>query len=211
IESKSIGIAYTYNEPTIWYEFVFDCAERFHDKKLKNVLVTNGYINKKPLEEIVNFIDAANVDLKGFTEDKYRLLGGSLKPVLNTIEFLINKGVHVEITHLAVPNYTSDYDDFRELCKWLSNLNRDIPIHISRYFPTYKLNLPPTSIDFLEHLYEIAKSCLSYVYLGNIPYKNDSYCPYCGAVLVKRMGYSVECFMGDSRCPYCGKDLYFLL
>lgn len=211
IDSGSIGIAYTYNEPTVWYEFVYDCAEFFYSNNLKNVIVSNGFINISPLRKIANYIDAANIDIKAFSEKGYRLLGGRLKPVLDTVEFLLSENIHVEITHLAVEGYTTMLDQFEDMCRWLSNLNKHLPLHISRYFPCYKLSLPPTSVEFLNNLYDIGRKYLYNVYLGNLNLNNNSFCPYCGFKLVERKGYNVEKFIGDNLCPSCKRELYFVL
>lgn len=208
-KTNSIGIAYTYNEPTIWYEFIYDTAMLFQKSGLKNILVTNGYINPEPLEQLLPYIDAANIDLKAFSEDKYKMLGGSLKEVLNTIETMYRKDIHIEITHLAVENYTTDIKEFDELCRFILSINKSIPLHISRYFPCYKLNLPPTRNDFLLELFDVAKRYLSYVYLGNVLHNNDTTCPVCGAKLILRNGYKITSFISDNTCPICKSSLYF--
>jgi pyruvate formate lyase activating enzyme len=208
---NSIGIAYTYNEPTIWYEFVYDTATLFHKNNLKNVLVTNGYINPEPLKQILPYIDAANIDLKGFSEEKYKKLGGGLKPVMDTIEVMFSNRIHIELTHLAVEDYTTNLKEFEEMCKWIASLCKEIPLHISRYFPCYLLNLPPTRQEYLRTLFDIAKKYLHYVYLGNIPIENDTFCPYCGKKLVERNGYNVKLYISDNTCPSCKRSLYFLL
>ncbi len=207
----SIGIAYTYNEPTIWYEFVYDTAKLFNEHNLKNVLVTNGYINPSPLKQILPYIHAANIDLKTFSEQKYKMLGGGLKEVLNTIETMFKNDIHIEITHLAVENYTTDLKEFDEMCRWISTLSKDIPLHISRYFPCYKLSLPPTSKEYLFNLFDIAKKYLHYIYLGNISEKNDTYCPKCGHKLIERIGYRTISYITDNTCPICKNSLYFSL
>lgn len=208
-ENGSIGLAYTYNEPTIWYEFVIDCAEVFHLAGLKNVMVTNGFINKEPLRMLARFIDAANIDLKAFSEEKYKKLGGQLKPVMDTIEYMLSQRIHIEITHLAIKDYTTDLEEFGKMCEWIASLDKMIPFHISRYFPCYKLTLPPTDPEYLERLYHIAKKYLYHVYLGNIPFPNNSFCPACGYKLVSRRGYDVRVFIKDNTCPACKKTLYF--
>ncbi|MGB9731903.1 MULTISPECIES: AmmeMemoRadiSam system radical SAM enzyme [Calditerrivibrio] len=208
-KTNSIGIAYTYNEPTIWYEFVYDTAMIFQKSGFKNVLVTNGYINSEPLKQLLPYIDAANIDLKAFSEEKYKMLGGSLKEVLNTIETMYRKDIHIEITHLAVENYTTDIKEFDELCRFISSINKSIPLHISRYFPCYKLSLPPTRNEFLLDLFDIAKRYLSFVYLGNVLYNNDTTCPVCGAKIIIRNGYKISSFLSDNRCPICKSSLYF--
>ncbi|MCX8084547.1 MAG: AmmeMemoRadiSam system radical SAM enzyme [Calditerrivibrio sp.] len=206
-ENASIGIAYTYNEPTIWFEYVHDTAKLFRQAGLKNVIVSNGFINSEPLATLVDYLDAANIDLKAFSEEGYRKLGGGLKEVLYTIEYLYRHDVHLEITHLAVERYTSTETEFKEMCRWLSGIDRSIPLHISRYFPSYKLNLPPTDMEYLKELFNIAKGYLHYVYLGNVSANNDTFCPYCGMRLIGRNGYRISLFIEDNVCPSCKKSL----
>jgi pyruvate formate lyase activating enzyme len=209
-ESKrSIGIAYTYNEPFIWYEFVYDCAKLFRTNGLKNVFVSNGYVNPEPLAEMLPLMDAANIDLKGFTEDFYKQVRGSLAPVIKTIEALAASSVHLELTNLVIPGLNDDEAVFEDMCRFISSLSKDIPLHISRYFPSYKLNIPATPIGTIEKFQDIALSHLNYVYTGNTGTENDSVCPHCSAVLVKRSGYGVQSFLKTGRCPKCEKQLPF--
>jgi len=169
ISSKSFGIAYTYNEPFIWYEFVFDTAKLARQSGLKNVLVTNGYVNMEPLEKILPYIDAMNIDLKSFSEDFYKkICKGHLEPVLEVIKRSA-KACHVELTTLIIPTLNDSEPEIRKLVDWVyDNLGADSPLHLSRYFPCYKMNLPPTPIDTLEACYKIAKTKLKNVYLGNV-------------------------------------------
>lgn len=166
---NSFGIAYTYNEPFIWYEFVYDTAALAHKEGLKNVLVTNGYVNQKPLEEIINFIDAMNIDVKSMDENFYRkYCQGALAPVLETAEFSA-KRCHVEITNLIIPTLNDTEDNLRKLVDWVAQgLGADVPVHFSRYLPAYKTNIAPTPIETLKQAEAIAKKKLRYVYLGNV-------------------------------------------
>ena len=168
-DAKSFGIAYTYNEPFIWYEFVFDTAKLAKESGLKNVLVTNGYVNEKPLEEILPIIDAMNIDIKSMSEDFYRdQCKGKLKTVLETAKLAKDK-CHVEITNLVIPTLNDKEDDFKKLAGWIcDNLGEDTPLHFSRYFPCYKFKIPATPIDTLKLAERIAKSRLKHVYLGNV-------------------------------------------
>jgi len=164
----SIGIAYTYSEPMIWYEFVYDTAKRAHQEGLKNVLVTNGFVQKEPLMELLPFIDAMNIDVKAFTDEFYRkTCGGRLEPVLRTVE-LAHQSCHVEITTLVVPGMNDSEEEISSLVDWIASLDPSIPLHLSRYFPRYKFDLPPTPIDTLKRAKEIALKKLKYVYLGNV-------------------------------------------
>jgi pyruvate formate lyase activating enzyme len=168
-ELDSFGIAYTYNEPFIWYEFVYDTARLAHKEGLKNVLVTNGYVNQKPLEEIIEFIDAANIDVKSMEEGFYKkYCQGSLAPVLATCEFAAKK-CHIEITNLIVSTLNDKEENFQKLVDWIAEkLGEQTPLHFSRYFPAYKSNIPATVIATLQKAEEIAKKKLKHVYLGNV-------------------------------------------
>jgi len=170
LERSSVGIAYTYSEPMIWYEYVMDTAKLAKEKGLKNVLVTNGYINEKPLKELLPFIDAMNIDLKAFDEKFYKeICKGDLGTVLKTIK-IASTSCHIEITNLVIPGFNDTTKHFENLVNWIKeNIGADIPLHFSRYFPHYKMKTSSaTPIETLEQAYEIAKRKLRYVYLGNI-------------------------------------------
>jgi pyruvate formate lyase activating enzyme len=164
----SFGIAYTYNEPFIWYEFVFETAKLASRSGLANVLVTNGYVNIEPLEEILPFIGAMNIDLKGFDEKFYtRACSGRLKPVLETIKRSA-RSCHVELTNLIVPTLNDSEKSIEMMIDWIhDNLGPEMPLHLSRYFPCYKMNIPATPVETLRRAEGIAKKKLKYVYLGN--------------------------------------------
>jgi len=164
----NIGLAYTYNEPFVGYEFVFDCAKHIKDAKLKNVVVTNGLICEETFKDILPLIDAMNIDLKCFNHSYYKKLGGDFDTVKKTIENAVGS-CHLEITNLIVPGENDSVDEMEELASWLASLNKKIPLHISRFFPNYKLNdRGATPISTLESLYRVAKNHLDYVYLGNV-------------------------------------------
>lgn len=170
LERSSIGIAYTYSEPMIWYEYVMDTAKLAKEKGLKNVLVTNGYINENPLKELLPFIDAMNIDLKAFDEKFYKeICKGDLGTVLKTIK-ISSTSCHIEITNLVIPGFNDTTKYFENLVNWIvENIGVDIPLHFSRYFPHYKMKTSSiTPIETLEQACEIAKRKLRYVYLGNI-------------------------------------------
>jgi len=163
----NIGIAYTYNEPLISYEYIRDCSKLANEKGLKNVIVTNGYICEEPLKKLLPNIDAMNIDLKGFTEQYYHKLGGDLESVKRTIE-LAASSVHVEVTTLIVPGENESEEEMKELSTWLSKIRPDIPLHISRFFPRWKMrDKEATPVDLVYHLAEIARGHLIYVYEGN--------------------------------------------
>lgn len=167
IPRGNIGLAFTYNEPLIGYEFVRDCAAIAHEREMKTVLVTNGYINEKPLMDLLPWIDAMNIDLKGFTEEYYRKLGGSLKPVLRAIE-LAQQNCHVEVTTLIVPEENDSPAEMRRLSAWLAGIRADIPLHISRFFPRYKMaDRDATDVEQIYALADVAREKLRYVYEGN--------------------------------------------
>lgn len=168
-ELGSFGIAYTYNEPFIWYEFVLDTARLAKKAGLSNVLVTNGFVNIPPLEGILPYIDAMNIDLKSFNDDFYKkTCGGRLQPVLETIKRSV-RSCHVELTTLIIPTLNDSEEELTGLVDWVyKNAGEGTPLHLSRYFPCYKMTLPPTPVVSLERAERIAKKKLKHVYLGNI-------------------------------------------
>lgn len=206
-QSGSIGIAYTYSEPLIWYEFVYDTAVLAREEGLKNVLVTNGYIQQEPLAELLPLIDALNIDVKGFTDDYYReVCSGRLEPVLQTVESAYKAGCHLELTNLLVTGMNDSEEDVSALVDWIASLDPAIPLHLSRYFPQYRFELPPTPPERMSRAREVARSRLRYVYVGNLwDAENDTLCPQCHNLLIRRTGYGVELrgLKGD-RCSRCG-------
>lgn len=213
----NIGIAYTYNEPVISVEFILEAAHLAKRRGLHNVMVSNGYINPSPLQRLLPLIDAWNIDLKAFNDDFYkRLAGGSLQPVLDTLKKIQKAGNHLEITFLVVPGENDDEDDFRRMVSWLKEeLSSDTILHITRYFPQYKHHAPPTPPETLQKLYHIARKYLHWVYLGNIQMSlgNESHCPKCGSLLVRRSGYFIDIAELDEKgnCKVCGEELPFVL
>lgn len=166
----NIGLAFTYNEPSIWYEYVYDCAKllKERDCDASVVLVTNGYISEEPLKQLLPYTDAMNIDLKGFTNEYYKkLCGGSLKPVLKSIETAAGS-CHVEITTLLVTGENDSLDEVEEIARYLGSINPDIPLHLSRYFPRYRHNSPPTDIEFMKRAEKTAGKHLNRVVLGNL-------------------------------------------
>jgi len=166
VNDGNLGVAYTYNEPLIGYEFIKDCSILIRKEGLKNVLVTNGYINIEPLIELLPYIDALNIDLKGYSDGTYNRLGGTLEPVINTIKEA-SKTCHVEVTTLVVPDENDN--EVEEIAKWLSEINPSIPYHLSRFFPRYKYSgSAATPPELLYKLKEKAEKHLKYVHLGNV-------------------------------------------
>ena len=166
---KSFGIAYTYNEPFIWYEFVLDTAKLAKKNGLENVLVTNGYVNMEPLEGMLPYIGAMNIDLKSFDDNFYvKVCRGRLKPVLDVIKRSA-KSCHVELTNLIIPTLNDSEDEIKKMADWIyTNLGPEAPLHLSRYFPCYNMSIAPTPVATMKMAERIAKEKLKYVYLGNV-------------------------------------------
>jgi len=208
--TDSASIAYTYSEPVSFYEYMYDTACQAKKVGVTNLMITNGYINTEPLGRLCPVIDAANVNLKSFSDDIYRgLNGGRLDPVLSAIKTFHERGVHLEITNLLVPGYTDSEDMARRMCAWiLKNVGADHPLHFLRFFPKYKLDrLPPTPISTLIRFRELAmKEGVRYVYVGNVPEHegNNTYCHSCRKLLVERRGYSIPTYnLEGNRCRFC--------
>lgn len=214
---NNIGIAYTYNEPFTFYEFLLDTAQLAKAKGLKNVVVSNGYINKEPLKKLLPFIDAFNIDLKAFSEKFYReQTKGSLKPVLESLKTIAKSEAHLEITNLVIPGLNDNKIVFEEMLAWIaSELGAKTPLHLSRYYPQYKMNIPPTPIETLHSLYAIAKQHLRYVYLGNVSdeEKSTTVCANCGEILIKRNSYKTVRIgiTQDGKCKNCHENSRIIL
>lgn len=204
-QSKACGVAYTYNEPLINFEYVLECARQVRQAGLLNVLVTNGYINPAPRDELLPWIDALNIDLKSIRPEFYqRICGARLEPVLDFIR-VAAKICHVELTHLIVTAANDSEADIHDLVDWVAAVSPEIPLHFSRYFPQYQWEEPPTPMDLLQKALEIGRSKLKWVYIGNLPGKDDStHCPDCGAELIPRQGYWTGTVkLQDGHCPQC--------
>lgn len=208
-KSNSIGLCFTYSEPLVWYEMVAETSALVKKQGGKVVLVSNGIIEDNYLEKLLPFIDAANIDIKGFTDQFYRrYTGGNLKWVLNTVEKLAGK-VHLEVTTLVIPTLNDSPEEIEGLAKWLSDLQIPLAWHLSRYYPTYKSEIPPTREKTLQELGALAKEYLPYVYLGNMAGGNTTYCPRCGAEVITR-GWIVEMKTRDGNCPTCRQKIWGL-
>ena len=163
----NIGVAYTYNEPLIGYEYVRDCAALVHEQGMVNVLVTNGTVEEEPWRALLPLIDAANIDLKGFTPAWYRRLGGDLETVKRSIALAAER-CHVEVTTLLIPRENDSEEEIRELARWLASISPEIPLHLSRFFPQYQMvDRLPTPVEQVYRLSEAAQEYLSHVYTGN--------------------------------------------
>lgn len=206
------GIAWTYNEPTIWFEYTYDSAKLAKRAQLYTVYVTNGYISEEALNEIAPFLDAANVDVKAFNDSFYKRISGTrLEPVLETCERMLEKKIHLELTYLIIPGYNDSEEEIKKFSTWVVNLNASTPVHFSAFYPAHlMLDVPPTSIETLEMAHEIAKEAgVEYVYLGNVPgheYEN-TFCPECGELLIERTGYHVRKRISEPKCPECGRSI----
>ena len=211
---KNIGLAFTYNEPVIWFEFIKDAAEMVKKEGLYTVMVSNGFVNPEPLQEIVQFIDAFNIDLKSFNNNFYRkLTGAELDPVKNTLRQIIKSGKHLEITTLVIPGQNDDAREMTLQSEWMAGeLGCDVPLHLSRYFPTYKRDTPATSEATLKRLFDIASEKLDYVYTGNtqLDPKQNTNCSECGAIVTTRSGYETNMLNinKDGKCSCCGNLIY---
>lgn len=207
------SISYTYTEPTIYFEYTLDVAKIAHKHNIKNVFVTNGYFSLEALREITPYLDAANVDLKSYSEDFYKkLCSAKLSPVLDTIKLLNECGIWIEVTTLIIPTKNDSEKELQSIAKYIAHIDEDIPWHISAFYPTYKLlNVPPTSTKTLLHAYDIGiKTGLNYVYTGNIYNKNTetTFCNKCKKPLIERHFYDVVNRLDvNSNCPYCGNSV----
>lgn len=204
------SVSYTYTDPIVFYEYTLDSSRKAHQAGLKNILVSAGYINRKPLEELCKSIDAANIDLKAFSDRFYRdICGGTLRPVLEALVTAKNAGVMVEVTNLLMPTLNDDDVMITGLCRWVkANLGKETPLHFSRFSPRYRMqHLPATSESTLRKAREIALSeGLSHVYCGNLlnPEWTATYCPGCGKSLIRRSGFRVlENLVRQGRCSHC--------
>ena len=212
LNRHSLSIAYTYTEPTTFFEYMYDTATLAHEKNLKNIYVSNGYINEPPLRKLCKVIDAASVDIKAFNDTTYqKLTAGSLQPVLNSVKIMKAEGICLEISNLIVPGWTDDLNMIRQMCDWLAaNGFSDQPFHFIRFFPMYKLtNLQPTPFETLQKAREIAvKAGLKYVYIGNVPGEEteNTICPRCKQILVKRKGFHVvQNLVSQGKCKWCNQ------
>lgn len=207
----NIGIAYTYNEPIVWFEFMLDIARKSKEAGLRNVMVSNGYINPSPLAELLDYMDAFNIDLKAFTNDFYkRVTSARLQPVKDTILMIHKHGRHLELTHLVITGLNDQEEQFEEMVKWISGeLGPETPLHLSRYFPNFEMKNNATPLPKLLQLYELATHYLHYVYLGNVAADEGriTTCPGCGAHLIDRIGYSTykKGLDAKGKCKKCGR------
>jgi pyruvate formate lyase activating enzyme len=203
-----IGVSYTYTEPLMWFEYLLDATRIVRSSGGKNVLVTNGMINEEPLKELLPFVDAMNVDLKSMNVNIYKKkLGGDLETVKKTIETAYAH-CHIEITNLIVTGLNDKVEDIQQLIDYVAGIDRNIPLHFSRYYPNYKYTKAPTAVNKLLDALEAAKAKLNYVYLGNVPGEDGSNtnCPKCGNLLIERMFFrALTKGLSGNRCSKCGE------
>jgi len=213
-ESECRFLAYTYSEPVIYYEYMRDCADAGNAAGLDSLMISNGYIQEKPLREILPRLYAVKIDLKGFTEGFYRdVCDATLKPVLQTLQILKETGKWFEIVVLVIPTLNDDEAQMRGLCTWVAEtLGPDVPVHFTRFHPEYRLtNLPSTPVATLERIHGYAREAgMHFAYIGNVPGHpaESTYCPGCGTVLVRRAAYTIlEMAIRDGRCPKCRRAI----
>lgn len=208
------GIAYTYNEPSIWWEYTYDSAREAKKHGLYTAYVTNGFISQQAIREIAPYLDAANVDVKSMSDDFYRdICKARLQPVLDACTTYGNQGVHVELTYLVISGHNDSSDDIEAFCSWVRDeFGADIPVHFSAFYPAHKMtDVPRTTKQQLLGAYDVAKEeGLRYVYLGNVPHGDyeNTYCPQCGALLIERHGFTAQVKNLDgTTCGNCGEDI----
>jgi pyruvate formate lyase activating enzyme len=213
-ENQCASIASTYVEPTIFFEYMYDISVLAKQKGILSIYHSNGYINPQPLNDLAQYLGAACIDLKGFSEAFYgEVTEGTLQPVLNTIKQWRSKGIHTELVNLVIPTKNDDMEMVKKMCLWIKHeVGSDVPLHFSRFYPLYKLrNLPPTPVETLEQARAMALSVgLEYVYIGNVPGHSgeNTYCPSCQKIIIARRGYSILAnHVVKGKCKYCGKGI----
>lgn len=213
VKTKSKTIAYTYTEPTIFFELAYDTGRIAHEKEIKNVFVTNGFMTEEAILKISPYLDAANVDLKSFSDDFYKKrCGGRLQPVLDSLKKMKELGIWVEVTTLIIPTLNDSDEELRQIAEYIFSLGAEIPWHISRFHPQYKIvDLPPTPVETIHRAAKIGKEVgLKYVYSGNVPgdVGENTHCYNCGNLLIDRYGFTIKNInLRESRCPRCDTPL----
>ncbi len=213
IDNNCKIIAYTYNEPTVFYEYMIECAKLAKKKGIKNVIVSNGFINQEPLKELCKYIDGANIDLKSFDNDFYKKITNSwIQPVLESLKILKKNNVWLEITMLIIPKLNDDPEKIKQMCNWIrDNLGKDVPLHFSAFYPCYKLlGYPPTKKETLLKARKITlETGLKYVYVGNVgpSDENNTHCYECNSIAIERLSFGVvKNNLKKGKCP-CGENI----
>ena len=214
VEEDLPMISFTYNEPTVFYEYMYEVARLAREEGIKVIVNTNGALNREPLEKLLPYVDGVNVDLKAFTDEFYEeLTGGELETVLESLKIIEEADVWLEIVNLVIPTKNDAPEEIREMCEWIrDNLGPDVPVHFSRFTPSYRLTeLPPTPVETLEEAIEIAyESGLNYVTIGNVPghHRDSTYCSECGERIIHRVQFSVlSNEISAGRCGHCGNEI----
>lgn len=211
IQTGCRSIAFTYTEPAVFYENMIEISKIALSKGVRCVVISNGFFGEKPLEELCDYVDAFNIDLKAFSEEFYkRRCKASLKPVLDNLSYIKKRNKWLEITTLLIPGENDNEEELRNAAAFIKSLGEDIPWHISKFFPNYEFdNYDPTPLRSLTVALEIGRSNgLKHIYLGNVLQNNDTYCPFCDEKLIERVGYNVRFFMKEEGvCPNCGKGI----
>jgi pyruvate formate lyase activating enzyme len=210
VEHESIGVAFTYTEPMVWFEYIMDVAPLLKERGQKVVLVTNGYINPEPLEELISVTDAMNIDLKGIRREFYlRICKGKIEPVLDTIRRVAASKVHLELTNLIITGENDSQKDIRDLIDFVASVSDRIPVHFSAYHPDYQMDNPVTPSSTLLWAYKEASQRLKHVYIGNVSAAIgcDTVCSECGNTLVRRKGFQATIVgLNGTSCAKCGAD-----
>ena len=210
------GIAWTYNEPTIWFEYSYDTSKLAKVEGMYTVYVTNGYMTGEALDKIDPYLDAMNIDVKAFTEKFYKEISGAkLGPVLDTVERAVKKGIHVELTYLVIPTKNDSTEEIGDFVDWVAGVDVNIPVHFSRFHPDYKLtDVEATPIESLENARKIGLEKLNYAYTGNVVGHEgeDTYCYNCNELLIKRWGFAIKNLnmTHDNKCPKCGVEIHIV-
>jgi len=216
VQAMQLGcksIAYTYTEPTIFYEYAYDVSQLANDKNIKNIFITNGFITSEALQKIAPYLDATNVDIKSFLNNFYKkICKAKLQPVLDTIKMLNQLGIWIEVTTLVIPTLNDTEQEFHSTAEFIMSVSREIPWHISAFYPAYKLKyLPSTPFAVLNRARKIGlETGLHYVYLDNVTnHRNaDTKCPDCGQILIERTNFRIiKNKIQDGYCPNCGREI----
>ncbi|NIO47912.1 MAG: AmmeMemoRadiSam system radical SAM enzyme [Candidatus Aminicenantes bacterium] len=207
-------IAYTYTEPVVFYEYMYDTSLEARKKGVRTAVITGGHINPEPMEDLTKVVDAIKIDLKAFSQDFYtKYVRGELQPVLDAIKIVHKSSAWLELVYLVIPNLNDSSDEIRKMCQWIvKEIGPDVPVHFSKFVPMYLVkNLPPTPVSTLEKVHKIAlEEGIRYVYIGNVPGHSaeSTYCPNCKKIVIERRGYSIgKIALKGGKCKYCDNPI----